>query len=91
MKTKITRHSLRQIYADIENELIEACNKFQAYNSGHEGYAVIKEELDELWDEIKNEHDKVRMYNESKQVASTAIRFMLDICINSENPTGELY
>jgi len=90
MKTEISNLRLSLIFSDIEEELNMACKKFHAYNSGHEGYAVIKEELDELWDEIKSKHRKQEMYNEAKQVASTAIRFMHDICIISDNPTGKL-
>ena len=90
MKTQFNKKIIDEILADVQLEFMSACEKFHAYNSGHEGYAVIKEELDELWDEIKGEHKGERMYSEAKQVASTAIRFMIDICINSENPTGEI-
>jgi hypothetical protein len=51
------------------------------YHSAHEGYAVIAEELDELWDEVKRrEKDPARMGAEAVQVAATAIRFLIDVC-----------
>lgn len=90
MKTEIDSIHLDDILIAVKSELESACNKFHAYNSAHEGYAVILEEMDELFDEIKGEHDREKMYHEAKQVASTAIRFMLDICINSKNPEGKL-
>lgn len=34
-------------------ELEEATSNYCNFNSPHEGYAIIKEELDELWIEIK--------------------------------------
>ena len=50
------------------------------YHSAHEGYAVILEELDELWDEVKADGPKDRMRAEAIQVAATAIRFIQDVC-----------
>jgi hypothetical protein len=38
---------------DILREAAAARTKFPAFNSPHEGYAVIAEELDELWDDVK--------------------------------------
>lgn len=65
---------------DVILELSVACAEFPVFNSAHEGYAVIKEELDELWDEIKDKNStKTLQYHEAKQVAAMAIRFMLDL------------
>ena len=90
MKTEITSCKLESILNDVRDELYRACNKFHAYNSAHEGYAVILEELDELFDEIKGDHRTKMMYDEAKQIAATAIRFMYDICTVSNNPKGEI-
>jgi hypothetical protein len=66
---------------EIEAELAKARAKHAAMNSAHEGYAVILEELDELWDEIKAQvHDKVKMRKEAIQVAAMAARFVEDVC-----------
>ena len=49
--------------------------------SRHEGYAVILEELDELWDEIKAKHpDKDRMRAEAIQVAAMALALVVEVC-----------
>lgn len=64
------------IEKDIKEEIKKAESKFHEYNSPHEGYAIIFEELDELWDEIKHrDQSQIRMYKEAIQVACTAVRF----------------
>ncbi len=69
---------------DVANELARARRKFsRVQSSTHEGYAVILEELDELWDEIKGPDDSkqiARMRAEAVQVAAMAVRFIEDIC-----------
>ena len=64
-------------------ELTVARAKFPPFNSAHEGYAIILEELEELKAEVfKNPktRDIQKMRTEAKQVAAMAIRFMTDIC-----------
>jgi len=64
----------------IEKEYKEAIKKYSSFNSAHEGYAVIKEELDELWEEIKNKYNKrnyQKMMKESIQISAMAIRFIM--------------
>ena len=61
-------------------ELSRACALFSPFNSSHEGYAVILEELDELWDEIKNNKRPGtldRQRKEAVQVAAMALRFIV--------------
>ena len=58
-----------------------ATQKFGKFNSAHEGYAVLLEEVDELWDEIKKKDADYRsMQDEARQVAAMALRFLVDIC-----------
>ena len=62
-------------------ELVRACVKHKPMHGAHEGYAVILEELDELWDEVKAQTpDKTKMRKEALQVAAMALRFVWDIC-----------
>jgi hypothetical protein len=70
-----------KVIKDIEDELDTAIAEHGPMHSGHEGYAVILEELDELWDEVKKRNqDKTAMYLEAKQTATMAIRFMIEVC-----------
>jgi hypothetical protein len=61
-------------------EYDSAVAKFPSFNSAHEGYAVIKEELDELWDAIKGNMRPETLADEAKQVAAMALRFLTDCC-----------
>ena len=60
----------------IKKELARARTKFDSFNSPHEGYAVIKEEVDEMWDDIKANRDASK---EAVQVAAMALRYLIDI------------
>lgn len=67
---------------EVVEELVEARKRYPAMNSSHEGWAVIYEELDELWDECRvktDEHRYMAMRKEARQIAAMAIRFMLDV------------
>ena len=67
---------------EIASEVARARSLYPKFNSLHEGYAVILEELDELWELIKNcklltADDRMR--HEAIQVAAMAIRFIEDL------------
>lgn len=69
--------------AHVLKELQSATEKFGEFNTPHEGYAVLLEEVDELWDEIKgNKRDPYgyRRRQEVIQVAAMALRFLIDVC-----------
>lgn len=70
------------IFKRIKEEYLSASLKFPAFASAHEGYAVILEELDELWENVKlnqkNISRKKLMIDEAIQVAAMAIRFIID-------------
>lgn len=66
----------------IEQEFHKAQQAHPPMASVHEGYAVILEELDELWDEVKQRPSKrvisaIRL--EAIQVAAMALRFLVDL------------
>jgi len=60
----------------IAKELTRARTKFANFHNAHEGYAVIKEELDELWDDIKSNRNPTK---EAVQVGAMALRFLVDL------------
>jgi len=68
-------------FTDVLNELEIAEAKFPPFTSPHEGYAVLLEEVDELWDVVKMQYDQrtKEMRKEAMQVAAMAIRFMTDL------------
>ncbi len=70
----------------VRAELDRAQAKFAAFHSGHEGYAVMREELEELWDEIKR-NDPHRATVEAVQVAAMALRYLVDLGV-FPNPNG---
>lgn len=75
--------AFNSVVCDVVDELEFATSKFGPFHSAHEGYGVILEELDELWDEIKakqGERSIEKMRAEAVQVAAMAMRFMMDIC-----------
>jgi len=72
----ITEH-IRTVVMELE----QALRDHKPFNSPHEGYAVMLEELDELWEEVKmrpGKRSEGRMRSEARQVAAMAIRFMLE-------------
>ena len=73
-------NDLQQIFNEITTqvfeELVSANHKFIArFNSDHEGYAVIKEELEEVWEEIKKDNHHLAR-EEMTQVAAMAVKFI---------------
>ncbi len=71
--------TLYQIFNDIEEELNQATTKFYPFASGHEGYAILKEEVDELWDDIKTNAPLADQRKEAIQIAAMAIRYILNV------------
>ena len=70
-------------FFEVETEFVRATNMYGPFASPHEGYAIIKEELDELWAEVMKKpaiRSKERMREEAIQIAAMAIRFVEDIC-----------
>ncbi len=62
----------------VKSELLKANKKFPPFNSTHEGYGVLIEEVDEMWDEIKNNNTAAANI-ECIQVAAMAIKFVVSM------------
>jgi hypothetical protein len=80
-----------KVYYDYQRSqaLMEVLAEFEratlingSFHSAHEAYAIMLEEVDELWDEVKKNSSK-RDYNnmrlEAVQIAAVALRFLVDI------------
>jgi NTP pyrophosphatase (non-canonical NTP hydrolase) len=68
---------------DACKELAKARRKSPTMRSAHERFAILKEEVDELWDEIKGADDSeqmARMRPEAVQVAAMVLQFIEDVC-----------
>lgn len=79
---------LDSVLDQIAAEVAGAERRFKPFNSAHEGYAVLREEVDELWEEIKKKradrsHEAMR--KEAVQIAAMAIRFVRDVCRPDSN------
>lgn len=61
-------------------EVLRASDIHEPMHSPHEGKAVIEEELDELWDEIKADRGRTfRATKEALQVSAMGLRYVLDL------------
>lgn len=73
------------IIDDVIEEYNEAAYMFGKFHTPHEAYAVILEEMDELWTEIKkksknrSKKNKNAIRHEATQVAAMAIRLITDL------------
>ncbi len=81
---RINSSKIIKIYSLTYNELNCAIEKHPIpMRSAHEGYAILKEEVDELWDAIKlNESSPVRdkkIKEEAYHVAAMSLRFLMDV------------
>jgi hypothetical protein len=72
-----------EAFNDIANEADSGNEKWGAFNSAHEGFAVLLEEVEELKAHVwtKQHHrDLKAMRKEAMQVAAMALRFMTEVC-----------
>ena len=59
-------------------EYKEASNKHDGFHSFHEAYAVLLEEVDEMWEAIKGNFPLRFIQREATQVAAMALAILLD-------------
>ena len=81
-----------RIAQDILDEYRRAQRLFPNFNSPHEAWAVIWEEVDELWQHVRSHHaqrDNAAMLKEALQVGAMAMRFILDIGGANYRPSAE--
>jgi len=62
-------------------EFTQAIMAHPPYHSAHEGISVMKEELEELWEHVRADTGGTKdAKGEAVQVASTAMRYIVEIC-----------
>jgi len=84
--TELVIHTqeLTDLFNEVYQEFMRARQIHKQFNSAHEGYAVILEELEELWLEVKKrkaDQSPERVRKEAIQVAAMAVRFIYDLGI----------
>lgn len=79
--TPLLSHQHTRAVADVIVELGKAAQKFPPLNSPHEGWAVAREELDELWEHVRGNTGRTQeARTEAVQVAAMALRYAADLC-----------
>lgn len=83
MEQQIYEDKLIIALEDIKQEVISAKQVYKApFVNQHEAYAVILEEVDELWAEIKKNqkvYDLQAQRKEAKQAAAMLVRLMVEL------------
>lgn len=72
-----------KFFTDASRELARARDAYTPFASAHEGYAVMLEEVDELWSMVRlrpGQRDPVTMRRECVQIAAMAARFAIELC-----------
>jgi hypothetical protein len=73
---------IKPVMKAIRKEVERAMSLHGSMRNAHEAYAVLLEEVDELWDEVKKNsktRDPLKMREEAIQVAAMAARFVIDV------------
>lgn len=79
-----------RLLALIDQELEQATRRFDSFNSPHEGWAVIREELDELWEHVRGNTGRDRdAMVEAVQIATMALRYVYDLGEDAPLPEEE--
>ena len=77
---------------EIYEEMADASSKFPKFVSEHEGYAILLEEVDELWEVVKlnqKNPDRLKLCRkECIQVGAMALRFLHDMEIRERELQG---
>ena len=77
---------IQSVTNEVIASLIKAKSKHAAMRGPHEGYAVLLEEVDELWSDVKRD-DLTAARKEALHVTAMGLRFLLDVC--KENSRNE--
>lgn len=84
----VARVSIDNVAKKVKVELDKAISKHKGMNSAHEAYAVLLEEMDEFWDEVKQQKlDKAKALKELLQISAMAQRAIIDLNLMEEGET----
>lgn len=71
-----THEAIKRVIAEYER--VRALHG--PFHSQHEGYAVILEEVDELWESIREALPLGLVTQEAIHVGAMSLRFLIDLC-----------
>jgi NTP pyrophosphatase (non-canonical NTP hydrolase) len=72
--------AIDQVMLEVRAECARAIAKHAPMKSPHEGYAVILEEVDELWQEVKGNRGRdLSALEEAVQIAAMGVRYVADL------------
>lgn len=72
---------------EFSTELLRAREWFGPMASAHEGYAILAEEMDELWDIVKQkqtERDYAALRKECVQLGAMVLAFLIEV-VDADN------
>lgn len=75
--------SIKAIIVEYNHTII----KHAPFNSTYEGWALIRQKVDALWEEVKKdetENSRAMMLKEAAQIGAMAMRFIIDIGMNDK-------
>lgn len=73
---------IENILKEVKDEVLLATQNWPPFNSAHEGFAIMMEEVDELKEHVftnQKKRDLAAMRKEAIQVAAMAVRFIHDV------------
>ena len=83
----IANHAMRSDRERVADEVVREWQRARVKNApmrgAHEGYAVLLEEVDKLWDAVKafpKRSTLADMRKEAMQIAAMAMAFMFEVC-----------
>ena len=78
--TAPTEKDIRYAFEEVVREYQRAKTIFpERFHSRHEAYAVVLEEMDELWETIKHNEPVERIREEAVQVAAMVMQFLAEL------------
>ena len=75
MARELDELKLKAMNGLVDDEVRRVAAKEGPFNSAHEGYCIMLEEVDELWDAIKADEPQERVIAELVQVAAMCARY----------------
>lgn len=76
----------QRVISDLTAEHQKAVDAHGYYNSLHEGYAVLLEEVDELWEHVRKrrvDRSRKEIYEECIQIAAVAVKLAEQVGIST--------